>query len=146
MIKAHPEIRGLYVSGGPAVDSNAGLFRIWEERIYSFVTSDSDLDVAVNIAKGGVYQRAELTSGRQQGVAMAYAGSQCFSGQRKVTSFIGVQPYAVLPQESYQGLEGYHKDKEPQVWLMRSKRTKGICSHRPEGRSNFIDTSDNLQV
>ncbi|MDD3168294.1 MAG: LacI family DNA-binding transcriptional regulator [Eubacteriales bacterium] len=114
MVKAHPEIRGIYVSWeGPAVEAMRALSDLGREDI-SIVTSDLDLDVAVNIAKRGVIKALSSQRPYEQGVAMAYAAANAFLG-KKVHSFIGVQPYAVHRKNLIKAWKDIIKTKEPQV-------------------------------
>jgi ribose transport system substrate-binding protein len=116
MIKAHPEIRGLYVSWeGPAVEVMHALVDLGREDI-SIVTSDLDMEVAINMAKGRMIKALSSQRPYEQGVAMAYAAANAFLG-KKVHSFIGVQPYSVLQQNLSKAWKDIIKTKEPQVLI-----------------------------
>ena len=116
MVKAHPEIKGLYVSWeGPAVEAMRALADMGREDI-SIVTSDLDLEVAVNMAKGRVIKALSSQRPYEQGVAMAYAAANAFLG-KKVHSFIGVQPYSVHSKNLLKAWKDIIKTREPQLLL-----------------------------
>jgi len=116
MITAHPNIKGLYVSWeGPALEAMRALVDMGREDV-SIVTSDLDLEAAVNIAKGRIIKALSSQRPYEQGVAMALAAANAFLG-KKVHSFIGVQPYPVNRKNLLKAWRDIIKTKEPQVLL-----------------------------
>lgn len=116
MIKANPEIKGLYVSwDGPAIKVMRALLDIGREDI-SIVTCDLDIEVAISMAKGQIIKGISSQCPYEQGVAMAYAAANAMLG-KNVPPFIGVQPYSVTRNNLSKAWKDIIKEKEPDTLL-----------------------------
>ncbi|MHB8277257.1 MAG: LacI family DNA-binding transcriptional regulator [Candidatus Humimicrobiaceae bacterium] len=121
MIKANPEIKGLYVSwDGPAINVMRALLDIGREDI-SIVTCDLDIEVAISMAKGQIIKGISSQRPYEQGVAMAYAAANAMLG-KSVPPFIGVQPYSVTRSNLSKAWEDIIKEKEPDTLLEALKQ------------------------
>jgi ribose transport system substrate-binding protein len=116
MIKANPEIQGIYVSwDGPALKAMEALSDLGREDI-SIVTCDLDVEVAINMAKGRMIKGISAQRPYEQGVAMAYAVANAMLG-KNVPPFIGVKPYLVTPNNLSKAWKDIIKEKEPDSLL-----------------------------
>lgn len=116
MIKANPEIQGIYVSWeGPALKAMNALSDLGREDI-AIVTCDLDIEVAINMAKGRMIKGLSAQRPYEQGVAMAYAAAHAMLG-KSVAPFIGVKPYLVTSNNLSKAWKDIIKEKEPDSLL-----------------------------
>lgn len=112
MMKAHPEIEGIYVSWeGPAIEVINALYELNREDVV-IVTADLDFEVAMNMAKGGMIKGLSSQRPYEQGRAMALAAANALLG-KEVPPFIGVQPYYVTPNNLLKAWQDIIKEKPP---------------------------------
>ncbi len=112
MMKAHPEIEGIYVSWeGPAIEVINALCEINREDV-AIVTADLDIEVAVNMARGGMIKGLSTQRPYEQGKAMALAAGNALLN-KKVPSFIGVRPIKVTPENLLKAWQEVLLEKVP---------------------------------
>lgn len=121
MVKAHPEIEGIYVSwDGPAIKVVNALYDLNREDI-AVVTSDLDFEVAMNMAKGGIIKGISSQRPYEQGRSMALAAANALI-QKEVPPFIGVQPYCVTRNNLLKAWQDIIKENPP-VKLVNALRS-----------------------
>lgn len=96
IIKANPEVEGLYVSWDrPALQAIRALKEMEREDIAVF-TTDLDTEIA-NCMEKGIVKGMSTQRPYEQGRAVALAVEKTLLGE-EVPKYIGVQPYTVEPQ------------------------------------------------
>lgn len=125
MIKAHPEIEGIYISWeGPALEAIAALYELNREDV-SIVTADLDNEVALNLAKGGMIKGLSSQCPYEQGRAMALAAANALLG-KEVPPFIGVRPYGVIPNNLLKAWQDILKEKPPEQLIQALRNNPNL--------------------
>jgi len=129
IMKAHPEIEGIYVSWeGPAIEVITALCDLNREDV-AIVTADLDSEVAMNMAKGGMIKGLSSQRPYEQGRAMALAAANAILG-KEVPPFIGVQPYYVTPNSLLKAWQDVLKEKPPTKLINALKHNPNLSLDR----------------
>ncbi|MFP4975170.1 LacI family DNA-binding transcriptional regulator [Paenibacillus sp. CN-4] len=94
MLKANPEIKGLYISWDrPALEAIKALKELKREDV-SIFTFDLEIEIATYLAKEEMVKGLSTQRPYQQGIAVGLATAKALLGQDNY-KYIGVQPYMV---------------------------------------------------
>lgn len=95
-VKRHPELEALYISwDGPAAKAISALTTLGRTDI-AIATGDLDYAGALNMAKGGMIKMISAQCPYEEGQTIATAAA-CAILNKKVPSFIGLEPLSVTP-------------------------------------------------
>lgn len=123
MIKAYPEIEGIYISWeGPALEAMNALHSLNREDV-AVITSDLDYEVALSMASGGMVKGLSTQRLYEQGRAMALAAANALLG-KEVPPFIGVKPFAVTIKNLLKAWKFIIKEMPPDKIINALNRNK----------------------
>jgi ribose transport system substrate-binding protein len=112
LLNRNPQIEGIYVSWeGPTMHVMRALSDINRTDI-AIATADLEYPLAYNMAKGGMIKALSAQTPYEQGQAMALAAANALIN-KKVSSFIGVEPIIVTPDNLLKSWQKVFHERPP---------------------------------
>lgn len=121
IMSVHPEIEGLYVCWDKPAMGVVKALRDLKREDVAITTADLDIEVALNMAKGGVVKGLSAQRPYEQGQAMALAAANAML-DKEVPSFIAISPYRVTPHNVLEAWREINKQKPPVKLIEAVKR------------------------